>query len=237
MPKDVRDAEPAPCGNGLQDPGEECDDGNTVRGDGCDRYCYVEDGFVCSGFGQPCISPYACGNGVLSPGEACDDGNTVSGDGCAADCKLVESGWRCGVPGRPCVQPCGQDAGGCADGGSVAVCGNGILEPGEECDDGDDPGKTPHNADGSYGGCTSGCTWGGYCGDGVINGSETCDDGAGNVDRYGEPGCTFLCTTAPYCGDGIVDVWKGEMCDLGPDTGKDECLCTKECKIIQCLPI
>src|SRR5690606_18060760 len=30
---------PLNCGNGILDDGEECDDGNTVDGDGCDKYC------------------------------------------------------------------------------------------------------------------------------------------------------------------------------------------------------
>ena len=39
--------------------------------------------------------------------EACDDGNTAAGDGCAADCKTVEPGYECRVPGRSCVPACG----------------------------------------------------------------------------------------------------------------------------------
>jgi cysteine-rich repeat protein len=34
------------CGNGLPDPGEQCDDGNDVEGDGCDTDCTLS---VCSG--------------------------------------------------------------------------------------------------------------------------------------------------------------------------------------------
>jgi cysteine-rich repeat protein len=33
------------CGNGWLDPGEECDDGNTVSGDGCSASCQVEPGW------------------------------------------------------------------------------------------------------------------------------------------------------------------------------------------------
>jgi cysteine-rich repeat protein len=60
------------CGNGVLDPNEECDDGNTVSGDGCSATCRREP---------------RCGDGVLDPGEECDDGNTVSGDGCSAACR------------------------------------------------------------------------------------------------------------------------------------------------------
>jgi cysteine-rich repeat protein len=35
------------CGDGIVDPGEQCDDGNTLDGDGCSATCDTEDGFVC----------------------------------------------------------------------------------------------------------------------------------------------------------------------------------------------
>ncbi len=60
------------CGNGVVEPGEQCDDGNLVAGDGCSASCRLE----------------VCGNGILDPGEQCDDGNLVSGDGCSAGCRL-----------------------------------------------------------------------------------------------------------------------------------------------------
>ena len=60
------------CGDGFLDPGEVCDDGNTIGQDGCDANCYDE----------------ICGNGILQwdLGETCDDGNTVDGDGCDHEC-------------------------------------------------------------------------------------------------------------------------------------------------------
>jgi len=33
------------CGNGREDPGEECDDGNYDNGDGCNSSCKVEFGY------------------------------------------------------------------------------------------------------------------------------------------------------------------------------------------------
>src|SRR4029077_14288716 len=42
-PKPTPTATPAGrCGNGIVDPGEECDDGNTVAGDGCSPDCLFE---------------------------------------------------------------------------------------------------------------------------------------------------------------------------------------------------
>jgi len=61
---------PAGCGNNIKDTNEECDDGNMVDGDGCDKNC----------------TNTACGNNIVTMGEECDDGNTTDGDGCAADC-------------------------------------------------------------------------------------------------------------------------------------------------------
>jgi cysteine-rich repeat protein len=60
------------CGNGMTDPGEQCDDGDLDDCDGCDGNCTVT----------------ACGNGVLCAPEQCDDGNLMGADGCEADCTL-----------------------------------------------------------------------------------------------------------------------------------------------------
>jgi len=65
------------CGNGYWETGEQCDDGNLVDGDGCDRFCEIES--------TPSIG--ICGDGTLDSGEECDDGNLVNGDGCSASCE------------------------------------------------------------------------------------------------------------------------------------------------------
>ena len=86
-----------------------------------------------------------------------------------------------------------------------SVCGDGVLDPGEECDDG------PANADDAP--CSSECVWA-FCGDGLLQPAtgEECDDGPDNSD---EGACTQACETAK-CGDGLL--WEGvESCDLGDD--------------------
>ena len=65
------------CGDGVQDPLEECDWGennsNTVV-DGCRENC----------------TEATCGDGVIDSSEACDDGNSVDdGNGCSKDCQRV----------------------------------------------------------------------------------------------------------------------------------------------------
>jgi len=51
----------------------------------------------------------------------------------------------------------------------TAICGDGIVSAGEECDDGVN--------DGGYGECGPGCKLGAYCGDGIVQPGEDCDDG------------------------------------------------------------
>ena len=44
-----------PCGNGLIEEGwENCDDGNSTSGDGCDWDCQVEPGWTCEGEPSVC---------------------------------------------------------------------------------------------------------------------------------------------------------------------------------------
>ncbi len=63
----------------------------------------------------------------------------------------------------------------------AAVCGDGILSFGEECDDGTN--------DGGYGECDVGCKLGPFCGDKIVQENEQCDNGpiGGTC-----PGCRML---------------------------------------------
>lgn len=82
------------CPDGLVVGLEQCDDGNSIAGDGCSPSCTIEPGFVCqdaNGLQQPCAA--FCGDGVVVGKEFCDDKNQVDGDGCS-NC-LVEPGWEC----------------------------------------------------------------------------------------------------------------------------------------------
>jgi len=97
---DVDGGTPPLCGNGVIDPGEQCDDGNTVSGDGCSSTCTTE-------------GSARCGDGILDAGEQCDDGNTVSGDGCSSTCQIEGTG-----------VPCTPDSFRCGSGGDVEVCNN-----------------------------------------------------------------------------------------------------------------
>jgi len=102
----------------------------------------------------------------------------------------------------------------------VELCGNGLVDEGEECDDG-------ANA-GGYGACAATCLLDAHCGDGFIDaGFEDCDLGVARNDGSYE-GCTPECAHAGSCGDGVVDA--EEECD---DAGVSA-LCFADCTLSEC---
>jgi fibro-slime domain-containing protein len=235
---DAPDALLQVCGDGVVQGTEQCDDGNSTPGDGCDGLCHIEPGYMCPTAGQPCVSTIVqvCGNGQIEGSEACDDGNTVSNDGCSSMC-VVETGWSCAVPGQPCTQTM-----------TNPVCGNGKVEAGEQCDDGNSS---------SNDGCSATCQietgWTcptpgmacqplQYCGDGIVQPSlnETCDDG----NAVPGDGCSGVCTIEPgyacpdpglacvkiwVCGNGHID--PGEACDDGNTVPNDGC--SADCSTVE----
>jgi len=233
---------PAVCGNGLVEAGENCDDGNEVDHDGCTA-CKTDSGFVCPYAGQACIPDQYCGDGVLeiTLGEDCDDGNNKPGDGCDPLCH-TQAGYLCSPGAGAGPETCTK----------IWVCGNGIVDPHEACDD-----------KGVSGGCTASCqvvagftcsknptTGAGtcvpapksVCGNAIVETGETCDDGnQASLDGCSssckiEAGysCTtpgMLCTQNERCGDGNVDQDRGEVCDDGNTNSGDGC--TGDCSQIE----
>lgn len=124
----------AGCGDGLITGTEQCDDNNTVSGDGCSSTCQIEPGYQCVTT-QPSKCWAICGDGVKTPTEKCDDGNIAGGDGCSAVC-TIEFGYICSGSPSKCSIP--------------GICGDGKINAyGETCDDGN-----THSGDG----CSSTCT-------------------------------------------------------------------------------
>ncbi len=206
------------CGNGILDPGEDCDDGNSLDGDGCSATCSIESGWSCSG--QPSSCTPICGDGLVLGGEECDDGNTLTGDGCSSTC-AIESGYTCS--GSPSI--------------CTTTCGDGVVAGEEACDDG-------NLADGD--GCSSTCVVEpGYTCTGspsvctllatptpTITATATPTP---TTSPTGTPTSTATSTPTPtaVCGDGVVGA--GEQCDLGPDNCPPaQCCsagCTSNCRV------
>ena len=189
------------CGDGQLDPGEQCDDGNTMNGDGCEVDCTTSPGET-------------CGDGTVDEGEDCDDGNQVNGDGCENNCRVTVAA-TCGDgkvdPGEQCDDGNTMSGDDCeSDCTKTPVCGDGVQGPGEPCDDGNDSDDDA---------CLAGCV-AATCGDGVVwVGTEACDDGPMNGE-YGH--CEDDCSgPGPSCGDGERN--GPEECDDGNQTDDDDC--------------
>jgi fibro-slime domain-containing protein len=230
---------PSVCGDGVITGNEQCDDGNTVSGDGCSSTCQVEAHYTCPMAGKPCIHDVICGDGLIEGMEQCDDGNTVSDDGCSSTC-MLECGWQC-PPGTAC---------------RAAECGDGIVAGNEQCDDGNNtdgdgcsaictleskPASQPEGwlctSPKAANGCTgpTTCTTT-VCGNQTKEGSEQCDDG----NTVSGDGCSPFCRLEPscppiggactnVCGSGLLLPGDGKQCDDGNTVSGDGC--SADCKI------
>jgi len=71
------------CGDSIIQSGEQCDDGNTLKGDGCSSECQNEI----------IVEPNLCGNDVIDYGEECDDGadNVERCDNDRHDCEYCSN--------------------------------------------------------------------------------------------------------------------------------------------------
>lgn len=175
------------CGNTVADfeenglVGADCEDGNTSPGDGCNALC----------------QPEFCGDGIPQPGlgEQCDDGNTRNDDACVLGCLNASCGdgyirrgsEDCEPPSTPTCDVACQRI-------HPPTCGDGVVDPGEQCDDGNSSSEDD---------CTNDCT-NAVCGDGAIHSKgtspfEECDD---NNLQPGD-GCSGTCQTE--CGNGVID--------------------------------
>ncbi|MFH0851567.1 MAG: DUF4215 domain-containing protein [Candidatus Peregrinibacteria bacterium] len=213
------------CGNGRVDPGEECDDGDTINDNVCSNACKF----------------WRCGDGILQSlnSEQCDDGNAVNDDACPNSCRLP----RCGDGVRQANEECDNGVnnsdtlgGHCRTNCTQMRCGDGKKDPLEGCDAGTQNGVVCTAAYASTctycsTQCTSEVAKGSHCGDGVLqqaNGEE-CDNGVNNSSNRVDS-CRTNCKKAS-CGDGVKDT--GEQCDDAAANGQSG-HCTAACSFPQC---
>jgi cysteine-rich repeat protein len=186
-----------------------------------------------------------CGDGTQGSLEACEIGDTMvvsctDGSGatgvitvaCLSDCSAYQSETEAEAEGAAC---------------EPYACGNGVVEIGEICDDGD--------LNGTYGHCDDLCGAGDsiYCGDGYLASSEACDCGTtttfatviadenswaainacdvsnGQYSSSIDVSCAYNCTQPGLaCGDGRTngsedcdgdyEDWEGSLCSDGRTT-------------------
>jgi len=112
------------------------------------------------------------------------------------------------------VSACGDDSatGNNNQNDTPGICGNGVVDLGEQCDDGE------LNSDSQADACRNDCRQA-YCGDRVVDAGETCDDGPSNSD-FLAGACRSDCQPF-HCGDGVID--PGEECDDANTSGGDGC--------------
>lgn len=116
------------CGNGVTEALETCDGSDAG---GCQRPCRPP--------GDPAECT-CCGDGMVNGEEDCDDGNLVNNDGCNTKCFFACGD---GAVNRP-VETCDMDDAPscnapCRLAGTVdecTCCGDGMVQSGEQCDDG-----------------------------------------------------------------------------------------------------
>ena len=125
-----------------------------------------------------------------------NDAGIVLPDGNIPDANLPDAS------GRPDVGP--------DTGPPPPACGNGRIEGGESCDDGNTM---------SGDGCSGTCTWEARCGDRHPDPGEACDDG----NHLSGDGCRSDCLSTETCGNHISDYATGEVCDDGNTMDGDGC--------------
>ncbi|MBA3548041.1 MAG: hypothetical protein H0T76_16290 [Nannocystis sp.] len=156
-----------------------------------------------------------------SAGLGDDDAGPDAGDTAASSAQTSEGGPAGSSSGATAQADSDSDSGGVSGDGTGSTgggppppplgCGNGVIDPLEQCDGGED--------------CTPACTFH-VCGDGYLGAGEQCDEAGANGDTQS---CTSTCQTA-RCGDGLVG--PGEPCDDGNAIKTDACV--EGCVLASC---
>jgi cysteine-rich repeat protein len=222
------------CGNGTKEPGEQCDDGNVVNGDGCDSTCKIE---TANEIEPNNTSAQATANGPFPTNKLWAGAITPAGDVDYYEITLVKAA-------DLKIQTFDQNGpGNCASIDTILDlwASNGTTNLAHN-DDGGIPNCSlidsnaagfagakhllPGNYFVSVKAFSAGSVIGGYkvqitfnalCGNNIVEGSEQCDGNGG-------PPCDPNCMRIPVCGDGFVDL--PETCDDSNTVNGDGCSST-----------
>lgn len=171
----------------------------------------IQPGEEC-GFTHGVVGPLAqlVGNRIdlkssYVPASASTSWSSSNPIGTFADAAADETTFTCNSAGTTVLSTALTTAGGCADTFSVEVecvlvsCGNGTVDAGEQCDDGN-----TINTDA----CSNACTTNPICGNNIVEAGETC--ATCQADVIAEGGADACAA----CGDGVVN--SGENCTTCP---------------------
>ncbi|CAD8157585.1 unnamed protein product [Paramecium pentaurelia] len=223
------------CGDMIVTEGEDCDDGNTTRFDGCNNCkfeCQKECQTCVNGQCSVCAVGYTlqktmkrcfptCGNISIVSQEQCEDNNLTPYDGCY-NCQF-----QCQLQCTNCIYgkcyQCDNSIGyyiNLATFKCVTLCGDLIVAGGEMCDDGN---NIP------FDGCNS-CAYScdSFCDLCILGICTKCKQGFQLLNKNGQ--------CAPICGDKIVTYYEG--CDDGNIInydGCDQCLLTCQEQCTSCI--
>lgn len=130
---------PSVCGNGNQEPGEACDDGNLNNGDCCSSSCQFEpSGSSCNDDGSLCTVDQCDGAGacVFDSLLSCDDGNACTDDSCdpLSGCAVVNNTNSCN-DGLDCTTGDACSGGSCV-GGPPPNCDDSNACTSDSCQEG-----------------------------------------------------------------------------------------------------
>jgi cysteine-rich repeat protein len=216
------------CGNGTVEPGEQCDDGNTTNGDGCNSLCKSEAFAEIEPNNTPA---QALANGPFPANTLWTGAIGAIGDQdyyallvtSAVDLTIATydgtGAPNCAAPhdteirlfaANGVTQLSSDDDTGpglCSLTTAAANAGNRHLLPGTYYISVEE-----HLNDSSIPDYILQVTTTAVCGNGVTEGYETCDGG---------PGCSATCSVIPICGDGVTSGAEG--CDDGNTTNGDGC--------------
>ncbi|CAD8090863.1 unnamed protein product [Paramecium sonneborni] len=219
------------CGDMIVTEGEDCDDGNTIRFDGCNNCkfeCQKECQTCVNGQCSVCTPGYTlqktmrrcyptCGNGSIVSEEQCEDNNLTPYDGCF-NCQF-----QCQTQCTNCIYgkcyQCDDSIGyyiNLATYKCLTICGDLIVAGGEICDDGN------NNPFDGCNNCNYSCD--SFC-DLCIKGICTkCKQGFYLLNKNGK--------CAPICGDKLATYY--EECDDGNLINYDGCdscnlACQEQC--------
>ncbi|MEP7121610.1 MAG: DUF4215 domain-containing protein [Byssovorax sp.] len=216
------------CGNGTKEPGEQCDDGNTANGDGCNSLCKIEVATEIEPNNTPAQAlangPFPANmlwTGAISPIGDKDyyallvtnavDITIATFDGTGApNCASSHDTEIRLFASNGTTQLSSDDDSGpglCSLITAAANTGNRHLLPGTYYISVEE-----HLNDASIADYMVQIAFTAVCGNGVKEGYEACD---------GTANCTATCSIIPVCGDGVLSA--AEACDDGNTANGDGC--------------